>query len=414
MTPQRSHTPTILLCLLAAFCEGIDLQVAGVAAPGISAEMHPAAALLGYFFSASTVGLLFGALLGGHLADRIGRKLVLVWSVGLFGVCSLLTMLARDVDMLLWMRLATGLGLGGAYPNLLALASEASADNRRNANTTLVYAGTPIGGALVSLGSSMIAPEHWRWLFAFGGIAPLLITPVMALYLRESPAFLQTQAQAPRHVAQRGSRLAQFTAILAEGRAPRTLVLWSCFVLTLIIQYLLLSWLPTMMIGDGLSKPQAGMAQLGFNVGGAIAAIGIGHLLEGRWRRVAVYTAFIALPLLMLAMARAPGEVVVMTALATAIGCAVLSALAFLYATAPLCYPTTIRGTGVGAAVGAGRIGSIIGPLIGGALVGMGHAPGRLLLDLLPIAVAAAIGAIVLAAMNLRHNEEEATPTGET
>lgn len=397
---RRGHKATILLCFLAALCEGIDLQVAGVAAPGIAAEMHPPADLLGYFFSASTLGLLIGALLGGPMADRVGRKRVLVGSVAVFGFFSLATTAAQDAGMLLWMRLATGIGLGGAYPNMLALASEASAGQRRQANTTLVYAGTPLGGALVSLGSSLLPPEHWRWLFALGGILPLVLTPVMALYLRESPAY--EHARATGQGVQPSMRLAQFAALLREGRARITLLLWSCFVLLLIIQYLLLSWLPTMMIGNGLTKPQAGMAQLGFNIGGAIAAVATGLLLEGRWRRVAVYTAFILLPLLMLAMASAPAEVLVMSVLATAIGCAAMSALAFLYATAPLCYPTVIRGTGMGAAVGAGRVGSIIGPLIGGLLVGMGHTPSRLLLDLLPIAIVAAVGAMLLVATRPR------------
>lgn len=402
-----SHTPTIVLCLLAAFCEGIDLQVAGIAAPGLSGEFHPDPTLLGYFFSASTVGLLVGALVGGYLADRVGRKAVLVWSVGVFAVCSLLTMLAWDINSLIAARLITGLGLGGAYPNMLALASEASATNRRNANVTLVYAGTPIGGALVSLGSSLTAPEHWRWLFAFGGIAPLLIVPLMALYLRESPLFRQQRQRA--HEAEPAPRV-QFIAILSHGRATRTLMLWACFVLTLIIQYLLLNWLPTLMIGSGLTKPQAAYAQIGFNVGGAAAATLIGHLLEGRWRRPAVYAAYVALPLLMLALSQARGDVLTMTLLATGIGCAVLSALAFLYACAPICYPTHIRGTGVGAAVGAGRVGSIIGPLIGGALVGMGHGSGQLLRDLLPVAIAAGLCAVVLVTMNLEkgHHAQEA------
>jgi MFS transporter, AAHS family, 3-hydroxyphenylpropionic acid transporter len=232
--------------------------------------------------------------------------------------------------------------------------------------------------------------------------------PLMALYLRESPAFRLHQQQVHAH---QPSRLAQFAAILSHGRAARTLVLWACFVLTLIIQYLLLSWLPTLMIGSGLSKPQAAYAQIGFNVGGALAAALIGHLLEGRWRKPSVYAAFIALPLLMFALSQARADVALMTMLATGIGCAVLSALAFLYACAPICYPTHIRGTGVGAAVGAGRVGSIIGPLIGGTLVGMGHSSGQLLRDLLPVAIAAAVCAAVLVSMHLEkgHHVQEKT-----
>jgi AAHS family 3-hydroxyphenylpropionic acid transporter len=394
----QNHVPTIFLCILAALCEGIELQVAGVAAPGIAAELKPGPTLLGYFFSAGTFGLLIGALVGGYLADRIGRKRVLVCSVAAFGIFSLVTMLAWDAHSLILARLLTGLGLGGGYPNLIALTSEASAGNRRNANVTLVYAVLPLGGALVSLGSYFTSPEHWRWLFAFGGLMPLIIVPIMARYLRESPAFTAQQALAGNT---RATASASFGALLSAGRAGRTLLLWLSFVLALIIQYALLSWLPTLMISSGLGKPQAAFAQIGFNVGGALAALLIGPLLEGRWRRMAVIVVGLGLPLLMAVLAYAPAQVLIMAALATGIGAASLSTLAFLYATAPIFYPTAIRGTGVGAAVGAGRLGSVIGPLIGGALMAIGHSPGRLLIDLVPIAMGAAICAIMLVSTKL-------------
>jgi MFS transporter, AAHS family, 3-hydroxyphenylpropionic acid transporter len=395
---SRNHTPTIFLCILAALCEGIELQVAGVAAPGIAGELKPGPTLLGYFFSAGTFGLLIGALVGGYLADRIGRKRVLVFSVAAFGVFSLLTMLAWDAQSLILVRFLTGLGLGGGYPNMIALASEASANNRRNANVTLVYAGAPLGGALISLGSYITSPDHWRWLFAFGGLAPLIIVPIMIRYLRESQAFTAQQALASPVKATAAS---SFGALLSEGRAARTLLLWLSFVLALIIQYLMLSWLPTLLVSSGLTKPQASFAQIGFNVGGALAALLIGRLMEGPWRRLAVIVVSLGLPVLMATLAFAPPQALAMTVLATGIGCASLSALAFLYATAPICYPTAIRGTGVGAAVGAGRVGSVIGPLIGGTLVALGHNPSRLLIDLLPVAAGAAICAIVLVFLKL-------------
>src|SRR5580693_1440614 len=112
---------TILFCVLAALCEGIDLQAAGVAAGGLVAQYHPTPDQLANFFSASTFGLFIGAIVGGWLADRIGRKWVLVVSIALFGVFSLLTPLAWDIRSLAYVRLLTGLGLGGAFPNIIAL-----------------------------------------------------------------------------------------------------------------------------------------------------------------------------------------------------------------------------------------------------------------------------------------------------
>lgn len=114
------------LCVLASMCEGVDIQVAGVAAAGIAAQFSPTADRLGTFFSASTFGLLVGALVGGWLSDRHGRRSVLIVSVAVFGLCSILTAVAQDFTQLTWARLFTGLGLGGAMPNLLAMVSEES------------------------------------------------------------------------------------------------------------------------------------------------------------------------------------------------------------------------------------------------------------------------------------------------
>ena len=119
----------------------------------------------------------------------IGRKRVVVTSIALFGLFSLLTPLAGDMQALSWTRLFTGLGLGGALPNLIALVNESSAPNRRNANVALAYSGAPFGGAVASLISMTLQPSHWRWIFVAGGVAPLMLAPIMLAKLRESPAF---------------------------------------------------------------------------------------------------------------------------------------------------------------------------------------------------------------------------------
>ena len=153
---------TALLCVLAAVCEGIDLQAAGVAAAGIAAEFKPQPAQLGTFFSASTFGLLLGALLGGWLSDRHGRKSILVISVAAFGAFSILTAYSHDITQLTWARLFTGFGLGGTLPNLLALVTELSPEQSKRANLTIVYAAMPLGGALVSLLAMLVPPSGWR------------------------------------------------------------------------------------------------------------------------------------------------------------------------------------------------------------------------------------------------------------
>jgi AAHS family 3-hydroxyphenylpropionic acid transporter len=386
---------TILFCLLAAICEGLDLQAAGVAAGGIVGEFKPTPDQLGNFFSASTLGLFVGALIGGRLADRIGRKAVLVASIGLFGVFSLVTAFAWDIHSLAWARLLTGLGLGGALPILIALTAESAARGRQNASVALVYAGNPVGGAIASLISLMVIPSHWRWIFLLGGIAPLLLAPVMAWRMQESTAFSQLRA-APA-AADLGTVPRGALAILRDGRAPWTLLLWVCFFLGLLTLYLLLNWLPLLIRDSGMTRAQAALSQIGFNIGGTLAALAIGRLLEGPARKPSIVITFAAVPLLIFVLARAPAALGPILAIVFLLGCAVVAAQAFLYVEAPTGYPTIIRGVGVGAAVAIGRMGSIVGPKLGGMLRAAGHSSSQLLIDILPIVILGSVCALWLA-----------------
>jgi AAHS family 3-hydroxyphenylpropionic acid transporter len=405
---------TILFCVLVALCEGIDLQAAGVAAAGIVPEFKPTPDQLGTFFSASTLGLFFGALIGGRVADSIGRKRVLVASVGLFGLFSLLTPLAWDIGSLSVARLLTGLGLGGALPILIALVSESGGGkNRHSGSVAMVYAATPIGGAIASLLSLLMLASHWRVIFVVGGVAPLLLAPLIAFAMPESAAFqslrlaARSGAAAVRAPASSGGRIAaifdSFAAIFAGGRAVRTLLLWVSFFLGLLVLYLLLNWLPTLLVGDGLTRVQAAGAQIGFNIGGAMAALVIGYLLGGRLRSIAIIATFVAFPILLVALAKAPAELDIIVGLVFVLGCSVMAAQAFLYAMSPIGYPIAIRGAGVGAAVAAGRIGSFVGPKLGGILKAAGHGPSQLLMDLLPIVVVGSVCALLLAWLTLRN-----------
>ena len=391
---------TIAFCVLTALCEGMDLQAAGVAAAGIGAEFKPTSDQFGTFFSASTLGLFFGALIGGRVADSVGRKKVLVASVALFGIFSLLTSFAWDMSSLVIARGLTGLGLGGALPMMLALVAETSQPTQQAGRVAMVYAATPFGGAMISLLSLLMAGTQWRTIFAVGGIAPLILAPIMAFALPESSAFQRIHAapnsgNLPDVVGMPKS--GSFPAIFSGGRALRTVFLWASFFLGLLLLYLLLNWLPTLLTSDGLTRTEAAGAQIGFNIGGALAAILIGYLLNGRLRNWAVVITFVALPILLVTLAKSPAQLAIICTTVFLLGCAVIAAQAFLYAMAPAAYPTSIRGVGVGAAVAMGRIGSIVGPKLGGMLKSAGHSPSQLLMDLLPIVVAGSICALLLA-----------------
>ena len=390
MSEIRSGKIGIIFCSLCALSEGIDLQAAGVAAAGIGTQFHPTPSLMGTFFSASTLGLFIGALLAGRVADRIGRRTVLITSVFLFGGCSLLNALAWNMTSLITFRLLTGLGLGGALPMVITYVSETSSPKWQRTSVAMVYAMMPLGGALISLFSLLIAAPEWRAFFILGGIVPLLLAPVLLKFLPESEVFRQSKDAAG--MARRG-----LSAILADGRAGRTLILWVSFFLELLLLYLLLNWLPTLLLARGATHGQAALAQIGFNLGGVITSLAIGFALQGRLRSVAITVTFVAVPLLLVVLARADVASMGLILIVLLLGCAVLSAQAYLYASAPGLYPVSIRGMGTGAAVAAGRVGSIVGPQLGGLLKAAGHDTPQLLMDILPLVIAGSVASLLFA-----------------
>ena len=159
----------------------------------------------------------------------------------------------------------------------------------------------------------------------------------------------------------------------------------------------MLNWLPTLLVNDGLTRVHAASAQIGFNLGGVVAALFMGRQLSRKGHHLTVVTTFVAMPILLLALAEAPPGLTLITLIVCTLGCSVIAGQAFLYSMAPIPYPTAIRGIGVGSAVAVGRIGSIIGPKLGGMLKGAGQDASHLLLDLLPIVIVGSVCALLLA-----------------
>jgi len=288
----------------------------------------------------------------------------------------------------------TGLGLGGAFPTLVAWVNEQSAEHRRRANVALVYSAMPVGGALVSLMSLLSSPANWRSMFIVGGVVPLTLALVIQWALRAGPKpAVAGGAPTPGTMPKAGS----FRAIFHEGRAASTLLLWvSCF-FGLLTVYLLLSWLPTLLIGMGFTPVQAAGAQIAFNVGGALSALLLGQLLEGALRNPGILATLLAAPVLVFLISRAPGEFSVIAVIAFALGGALLAAQGYFYASAANAYPTSIRGVGAGATVAAGRLGSVVGPQIGGVLKAAGHGSAQLLSDILPLVILGSAAALIYA-----------------
>jgi AAHS family 3-hydroxyphenylpropionic acid transporter len=371
-------------------CEGFDVQSAGVAAAGLRAEFGPSPFWLGILFAASGAGLLLGAVVGGRLADRIGRKPVLVGSLAAFGLCSLLTALAGNMQSLSAMRFVTGFGLGGAMPNLIALTADVAASRSRNGSIAATYIGMPLGAAVAGLIASTLALEAWRTIFLLGGIAPLVVAPLLAAFLapmQRLPLGLGEQSQTLRH---------QLHAMFGNGRAPTTLLVWLGFLLIVLTLHLLVNWLPLLLMGKGLTKSFAGLAQAAFNVGGSIVALLVGALLDSRWRRAAIVVSVTVLPAVLIGMARMNGFPSALVAMTPVLGGAVLAQQVILFAVASAAYPSAVRGTALGAAIAVGRVGSLIGPLFAAWLIAGGKSSSQVLTGILPIVLIGGLSVVRL------------------
>jgi AAHS family 3-hydroxyphenylpropionic acid transporter len=387
---------TVFVCFLIAALEGYDIQAFGVAAPRLAPELGLGAAQLGWAGSAAMIGLVIGAFAGGWLADRIGRKPVLAGSVAIFGVFSLVTAAAPGFEALFWARLATGLGFGGAMPNLIAVATEISRPERRAATVTAMFCGMPVGGAIAALTAQLGGEAlDWRWVFIAGGLAPLALVPVILRFLPETRP--QVDPDVPRPAAR---------ALLDEGRAGPSLAIWGVFMLTLVILYLALNWLPTLVIQSGHPPALGASAAMVFNLSGVVGALILGPLTDRygwRWPLTAAYLALAAV-MAGMAIAASPGSIL---ALSGAAGFLVMGAQFSLYAVAPGLYPPALRGLGSGVAVGVGRFGSIAGPLVAGELRAAGASPGEVFGAMTPVALVSGVLVLALAAGVARQRARE-------
>jgi MFS transporter, AAHS family, 3-hydroxyphenylpropionic acid transporter len=379
----------IALCFAVAIPEGYDLQSIGVAAPKLIPALHLAKAQTGWAFSASLFGLIVGAMIGGWLADRVGRKPVLIGSVAAFGVFSLATVLSSDFSSLFLWRLTTGLGLGGAMPNLIAMAREISSPSRRALTSSMMFAALPVGGASAAL-YARFGAHGWGDIFVLGGIVPLGLAALVAWKLPETR----------RPDAQAGADRQTLAALFAGGRAAATLALWTSFILTNIIVYLLLNWLPTLAVAKGLGASSALFTSVGFNLGGIAGALLLALAVDRLGARWPMAAGYVALVLVMLILAVAHGAILIV-ALSGAGGFLALGVQYILYGMTPAYYEAETRGATAGAAVGVGRVGSILGPLVGGGLLGAGA--GAVALAMAPVALAAGAGVLLLTFVGRAH-----------
>jgi AAHS family 3-hydroxyphenylpropionic acid transporter len=382
----------VFICLLVAAIEGYDIQAFGVVAPMLARALHLGPAQMGLAASAAMAGLMAGAFFGGWMADRVGRKPVLIASIAAFGLFSLLTATAGSYELLLIARFATGLGFGGAMPNLMAIATEISPPGRRAATVTTMFCGLPAGGMVVAFfARAMGADLPWREVFLIGGVLPLILAPVVFFHLPETR---------PAPVVGADRRL--LNALFGGGRAAGTLLLWVGFMLTLAVTYLMLNWLPTLVIAKGLPPSVGFEASFVFNLASVAGALLLGMLVDKVGFRWPLTGAFSILAVAMFALSAASGMAPVLI-ISGVVGFMVLGGQYVLFAVAPALYPPQARAAGAGSAIAVGRLGSIAGPLVAGQLREAGYSAAQVFEVMIPVVLAAGAASLALSYLSRPH-----------
>ena len=414
----RTQIRLLLICAAVLFTDGFDTQAIGYVAPALARDWGLGRGALGPVFSASLFGLMLGALIFGPLADLIGRKRIIVASTVAFGIGTLATLFAADTTGLLAIRFITGLGLGGAMPNAVAMTAEYSPRRARATMVMTMFCGFSVGAAVGGLIAAALIPTFsWRSVFLVGGIAPLLLAPVLAAKLPESVRFLALSGRDDAGIAailgrffpeQRFLPGAHFVAheavlrglpvahLFRERRAFSTGLFWGVFFMSLLDLYFLSNWLPTVLNDLGASDAQAALVGSMLQVGGVVGVVTLGRLIDR--------FSFRALALVYLLASAAvfsigySGHSISLAAVAIfATGFCIVGGQTAANALAATFYPTSIRSTGVGWCLGIGRVGSIIGPLIGGALLALHWGTQSLFTAAAIPALLAAAAALVLA-----------------
>ena len=380
----------IALCAAIAFVDGIEGQLAGYIAPALRQDMGLSPSELGVFLAAGPFGLFFGGLFIAPLADRFGRRPILLACVTLFGICSLLTATANSLVTLDAFRFATGLGVGGALANSISLTAEYSPARRRSFMVAIMLLGFITGSAAVGLMSSQIVPVFgWRSVLVVGGALSLLLVPFLYFTLPESIRFLAAREGSkdevirlvnrvdPSLVMDRNTRVVMgelheksvsVAALFRDGRARTTLLLWTIYFMSLLTLYLLSSWLTTHVRELGFAVSVAILTGTLFQVGGVFGTF-FGWMLDRLGAGLTIVSAYAtgAVAIVCIGLVGANLPLLIVTVLLAGFG--IIGGQSSTNALAAISYPTQIRSTGVGWATGIGRIGSIIGPTLAGVIV---------------------------------------------
>jgi AAHS family 4-hydroxybenzoate transporter-like MFS transporter len=389
----RFNLSVLWWSFLAMLADGFDISALASAAPALAATWHIPPKSFGPAFSASLFGILFGAPLLGLVGDRVGRRVAIISGCVIYGLGTLATVRAANLDQMIVLRFVTGIGIGGLMPNTIALNSELSPKRLRATLIVLMFTGITTGSGLPGDIQAWLIPRYgWPIMFWIGGLAPPLIAGCLIFRLPESVKYLRSRPErrsemlATLRRMRRDLSIADDAAIVSTPAMPAggsgleqlfsgglvwiTPLLWCCFATALMANFFLVSWVPLMLVNSGLTAQQSGITTSFYHYGGTLGGLLV-SLVLGRLGFTAVALLFLLAIPAIAAIGMLGIPYAVMAAAVGLAGFATLGAQFGNNAASGLLYPTAIRARGVGWALGIGRFGSMLGPLIGGVLIGM-------------------------------------------
>jgi AAHS family 4-hydroxybenzoate transporter-like MFS transporter len=387
----RGQCLVVLLCALLMFLDGFDTQAVSYIVPALAKDWHLQREILGSIFSAALVGLMVGYLAIAPLSARFGHKRMMLASSVLFAVFTLLTVFATNVTELIGLRFLAGIGLGAAAPSAVALTCEFAPKRLRATFVLLVYCGFSLGFVVAGLTAGALMPRHgWKSLMLVGAIAPLVLTVPLAWLLPESLTFLQRRPQGkermravllrlfPRldvpvgstfRLEDQGETRASVAALVRGRTSAGTLLLWLIFFLNLAEFYFMQSWLPTMLTGLQYSPATVVWVTALPTIAGVLSAVPLGLAMDRVGPYVTLTVMYLAGCVFMWLVGSAfSGSVAWLMVMVFCAGFCISGGQKSVIALAAVYYPVNLRSTGVGWALGIGRLGGIAGPLVAGML----------------------------------------------
>jgi AAHS family 4-hydroxybenzoate transporter-like MFS transporter len=382
-----------VLCTLVQICDGYDLNAVAWAVPSLIKAWHLPPPIFATAFLWSSIGIMAGALSAGPIGDRIGRRPLLLMSLTLFGIASLLTATADSLNMLATWRFFTGVGIGGGFSGAAALTGDYSPHRLRATMVMATFTGAPAGGFIGGqIVAGLLAHFDWPVIFILGGAFPLVLVAALAIWLPESPRFLARKARlTPNEAALLRSldvapqqahpvdiaRSNPVVMLFSDGYALQTILLWIIYFCSLMNLFLFAYWMPTVLNLIGMSPSQAVFASSPRDVGAMFAVLYLGMAIDriGPERALAWHYAAGAVFIAVIALIALPyALLLIMSFLA---GMTIIGSQTGANGTCGKLYPARMRTSGLGWALGIGRLGGIAAPILGGYLLALGMQPTR-------------------------------------